>query len=305
MAGRVGLPRLAAALTTAALCAAATLAGCATTAPADGRLQVVTSTDVYASIVRAVAGDRVDVIPLVSGLAQDPHSFEAGARDQLAVSRAGVLVENGGGYDDFMDRLRAAAAARGAVTLNVVALSGHRATPGGELNEHVWYDFGSIAKLVRRLVAVLDRKRPREAAAFGSGAARFLRRLHGLQDIEDRLRRRFAGTPVAVTEPVPLYLLTACGLVNRTPEQFSAGVESGNGVSAAVLADTLQLFDRHEVRVLVYNAQTAGAETTQLRAAAASNAIPALAVTETLPPGTTYLSWMRSILSALSSALSR
>ena len=235
-------------------------------APADGRLQVVTSTDVYASVVRAVAGDRVEVTPLVSGLAQDPHSFEAGARDQLAVSRAGVLIENGGGYDDFMDRLRAAAAPRGAVTLNAVALSGHRAAPGGELNEHVWYDFGSIAKLVRRLVAVLDAQAPPRGRRV-----RFRRRPVPPPPARPAGASRTgcaAASPARrwpITEPVPLYLLAACGLVNRTPEQFSAGVESGNGVSAAVLADTLQLFDRHEVRVLVYNAQTAGAETTQLR----------------------------------------
>ena len=295
MAGHGGRYRglgVAAALTAGSLLAVC-LTSCSPGTGADGRLQVVTSTDVYASIVRAVTGDRVEVTPLVTGLAQDPHSFEASARDELAVSRAGVLVENGGGYDDFMDRLRDAAGAPGAVTLNVVRLSGHHAPPGGELNEHVWYDFASVAELVHRLLAVLDAERPRDAAAFRVGAARFLNRLHDLEHVESGLRRRFDGTPVAITEPVPLYLLSACGFVNRTPEQFSAGVESDNGVSAAVLQDTVELFDRHAVRLLVYNAQTIGAETTQLRAAAAANGIPAVAVTETLPPDTNYLTWMQ------------
>ncbi|HEY8300457.1 MAG TPA: zinc ABC transporter substrate-binding protein [Jatrophihabitans sp.] len=288
----------------AALTAVGALTACSSAANADGRLQVVTSTDAYASIVRAVAGHRVDVTALITSTAQDPHSFEASGRDELAVSRAGVLIENGGGYDDFMARLRQASGSS-AVTLNVVALSGHHAPAGGELNEHVWYDFAAVTALVHRLVAVLGAKRPRDVGAFRSGARRFLARLRGLEQTEASLRRRFAGTPVAITEPVPLYLLDACGLVNRTPEQFSVGVESGNGVSASVLQRTLALFDRHAVRMLVYNAQTTGAETTRARAAAAANAIPAVPVTETLPPGTGYLSWMQANLTAVGKALAR
>ncbi len=91
----------------AAMLLAVAASGCSVaTSAADGRVQVVTSTDVYASIVRAVVGSRVDVTALIDSPAQDPHSFEASARDQLAIARADVVVENGGGYDDFMNTLR-------------------------------------------------------------------------------------------------------------------------------------------------------------------------------------------------------
>jgi zinc/manganese transport system substrate-binding protein len=286
---------------------AVTLSGCAVASTAaDGRLQVVTSTDVYAAIVRAIAGSHVDVTALIDSPAQDPHSFEASARDQLAIARADVVVENGGGYDDFMNQLRQAAGKGGATTLDVVAISGHTAPSGGELNEHVWYDFGSVQRFVTRLVAVLSTRLPDQARALEAAAARFIAGLHGLEATESSLRARYGGTAVAITEPVPDYLLSACGLVNRTPEQFSAAVEGGTDVSALVLEHTLELFDHHTVHALVYNEQTSGAETTRVLAAAHADDIPVVPVTETLPNTTIgYLAWMRANLAALTKALAR
>ena len=74
---------------------------------------------------------------------------------------------------------------------------------------------------------------------------------------------------------------------------------------AAVLEQTLALFDDHAVRVLVYNAQTAGAETTRVLAVAHTNGVPAVPVTETLPARIGYLAWMRGNLAALEKALAQ
>src|SRR5699024_3859046 len=80
------------------------LAGCGGEGPAEGdgdTATVVTSANVYASIVEAVAGDAVEVRPIIDDPAQDPHEYEATARDQLELSRADLVVMNGGGYDPF------------------------------------------------------------------------------------------------------------------------------------------------------------------------------------------------------------
>ncbi|MDQ1513509.1 MAG: zinc/manganese transport system substrate-binding protein, partial [Microbacteriaceae bacterium] len=90
------------------LAAAAVLAlsGCAATPGADaasgGPVRVVTSTDVWADIVRQVGGPGVTVTPIITDPGRDPHDYESDVRDQLEVSRARIVVENGGGYDDFL-----------------------------------------------------------------------------------------------------------------------------------------------------------------------------------------------------------
>src|SRR4051812_47373141 len=90
---------------------AALLAGCSdpSSAAADDRVAVVASTDVWGSLVEALGAGHVAVAPLIGAPSRDPHEFQASVRDQLAVSRAAVVVENGGGYDDFMRRLVSAA----------------------------------------------------------------------------------------------------------------------------------------------------------------------------------------------------
>ena len=75
------------------------LAGCAPPVAEPSGAPVVTSTNVYGDLVEQIGGDRVSVTSLIDDPAQDPHSFEASARDQLAISKAELVIENGGGYD--------------------------------------------------------------------------------------------------------------------------------------------------------------------------------------------------------------
>ncbi|MGP9650261.1 metal ABC transporter substrate-binding protein [Arthrobacter sp. MYb211] len=91
------------------------LAGCSanTTAEAQGteepaaggKVEVVTTMNVYGQIARAVGGEHVEVTEIITSTAQDPHSYEPTARDKLTVSKASIVLANGGGYDQFMDSL--------------------------------------------------------------------------------------------------------------------------------------------------------------------------------------------------------
>ncbi|GAB3040773.1 zinc ABC transporter substrate-binding protein [Parafrigoribacterium mesophilum] len=288
----------------AGVLAVSALAGCASTAvPShqDGRIAVVASTSVYGDIARAIGGDAVAVTALITDPAQDPHSFEASAQDQLAVAKAQVVVENGGGYDDFVDSLLSGSGARPEV-VNAVTASGLDQDADG-FNEHVWYDLPAMRKVGERLAAAFSTLEPARSDDFTAGAAAFTAALAQLERDAATVKEDHAGDGVAVTEPVPLYLLAACGLVDKTPAAFSRAVEDGSGVAPALMHATLELFTEKRVRLLVYNAQTSGPETEQLRAAAKASGIPTVAVTETLPQDATYLSWMRDNLAKVKAAL--
>ena len=66
---------------------------------------------------------------------------------------------------------------------------------------------------------------------------------------------------------------------------------------------TLKLFTDKQVVALVYNEQTSGPQTEAVVDAAKANGIPVVAVTETLPDGQDYLTWMQANIQALSRAL--
>ena len=276
---------------------------CGAPADADTSLSVVASTNVYGDLVRQIAGGRVAVTSIISDPDADPHSYEANSRTQLQLSKADVVIENGVGYDDFVDTMLKAANNSKVTVLNVVGISGKKAPSGGELNEHVWYDFPTVEKLVTALVSTLSAKDPAQASAFQAGGAALTAKLEQLQSTEASIKAAHAGAGAAITEPVPLYLLEACGLVNKTPTEFSEAIEEGTDVSASVLAETLDLFSRKRVSLLAYNEQTSGPETTKVQAAAAAAKIPVVPVTETLPAGKDYVSWMTGNLSAIQTAL--
>ena len=95
----------------AALLCALLLSGCAARgaeAQDDGRLRIVTTLFPYYDMARAVAGERADVtLLLVPG--REAHSFEPTPLDAVTVSRADVLVYNGGESEAWMDDLLDAA----------------------------------------------------------------------------------------------------------------------------------------------------------------------------------------------------
>lgn len=290
-----------AALTLAALGAAA--CGSSSGAGAAETVSVVASTNVYGDIARQIGGDRVKVTSFISDPAQDPHSFEAGTRTRLALSRAGVVIENGGGYDDFMETLLRGSGSKARV-LNAVQISGKTAPKGEEPNEHVWYDLPSVALLADRISAALAGADPGSARTYASNAASFKTRLKALEEKVAAVRAAHSGDGVAVTEPVPVYLLEAAGLVDRTPEEFAEAVEEGDDVPPRAMRDTLALLDGGKVRALVVNVQTSGPQTDRVRKAAAEAGVPVVPVTETLPAGRDYVAWMDGSIAALQKALS-
>lgn len=283
------------------------VSGCGSSGVAPpGSISVVASTSAYGSIVEQIAGrlsgGKVQITSIISDPSVDPHSYEASTRTHLTLSRADLIIENGGGYDDFVDTMRASAGTH-ATVLNAVDISGKAATAGGQLNEHVWYDLPTAAKVAARIARFLIAHDRPDAALLRANERTFMAKLRALESREAALRRADSGAGVAITEPVPLYLLSACGLVNRTPAEFSKAVEDETDVAPRVLQQTLALFSGHQVRLLAYNEQTTGPQTQQVLAAARANNIPTVPVTETLPAGETYLSWMGGNLHAIAAAL--
>jgi len=314
-----------------ALATVAALTGCAASddPAADGVIRIVASTNVYGDIARTVVGDAGEVTSIIEDSAQDPHEYEADARDALAISRADIVIVNGGGYDDFMSTLLDAQQST-AVVIDAVHLSGldpdaelhdhgdgeehsedehvegdeHEGHDHGALNEHVWYHFGTMGAVADELAEQLEKLDAGKGPDFRANALAFNQ---GVQELVARatgIAGEHAGEGVAITEPVPLYLLQAAGLVNRTPDEFSEAVEEGTDAPVLVLEQTIALVEDGTVAFLAYNEQTVGPQTEQVLAAADAAGLPVVSFSELLPEGLDYLGWMGANLDAVEVALS-
>ncbi|PZU31138.1 MAG: metal ABC transporter substrate-binding protein, partial [Microbacterium sp.] len=98
---------------------------------------------------------------------------------------------------------------------------------------------------------------------------------------------------------------TAAGLENVTPEAFSEAVEEGQDVPPATLLEATRILEAGDVRILIANSQTGGAETTQVIELAKKQGIPVLEFSEIKPQDQTYLQWMEANVALLADTLNR
>ena len=316
-------PRLArvGALAVAGLVGAAVLTACGSTggggSASDGP-PVVASTTVYADIARRVAGGNATVEAVISDPTADPHSYEASPADAAAVTTADLVVYNGAGYDAFVDRaldtagdvpvVRAVdefAAATGATVADHAG--GHADADGGHAdeagtNEHVWFSLPTAAAVAERIAGELAGIDPGHAQEYRDNARDFTDALTPLEDrldqIHDRGRFRYAQT-----ERVAAHLFDAAHLEDLTPRGFLSSVEDDTDPSAADLAAMLDLVSEGRVAFLAFNTQTVTPVTSRVRDAAEEADLVVVDLTETLPEGSDYVTWMTGIVDSLSSAL--
>jgi zinc/manganese transport system substrate-binding protein len=157
-----------------------------------------------------------------------------------------------------------------------------------------------VVKAIEGRLTSLD---PENASVYADNADALRMEIASLEDRVAGLSAEHSGAPVAITEPVPLYLLDAIGLLNRTPAAFSEAVENDTDVSPAVLRQTLELFSEHAVTLLIYNPQTEGPQTEAVLAAADDSGVPTVAAGELPTPGLDYSDWQNALLDDIETAL--
>jgi zinc/manganese transport system substrate-binding protein len=285
---------------------AVTVAGCASSSgdpAADGKIAVVTSTDVWGSVAAAVGGDAVAVQSLIAGEAADPHAYQDKPSDAVAISKAALTVHNGGGYDDFFAKLANAA---GGHASRIVAFDLAGKGPSGSTNEHVWYDLPSVRKVADRVAEELGAIAPDRRDTFAANAKAFGAKLDTLAATTAKIGIDHPGARVVCTEPVPQYLLDLAGLTNVTPGEFSEAIEEETDPPAAAIAELDGLVAGKKVSAVINNVQTETPVTKALTVSANKSGVPVVEVTETLPEGVNgYVDWMTRQVDALAKALAK
>jgi zinc/manganese transport system substrate-binding protein len=269
---------------------------------ADGRVKVVTSTDVWGSVVQAVGGNHVDVTAIIHDAGQDPHDYQSAPIDAARIGEAQLTVYNGDGYDDFFPADLKATPSPHRLTIVAFDLSGR----AGDSNEHIFYDLPTVRKVADAVASRLGELQPAHAADFTRNARTFDAGVDGLLATLRKIGTQHPGRSVVVTEPVADYVLKVAGIADATPPAFERAVESDTDTPVAALSATIDVLNGRRVAALINNAQTETAVTSQLISTARAAGVPVLDVTETLPAGVTgYLPWMAAQVAALAAAIAK
>ena len=291
-----------------------------------GVIKVATSTNVWASVIELIGGEWVEVSAIITDPLQDPHSYEASARDQLAISDADLVVANGGGYDEFMEVLLAATEGD-KLFLELVegdhshtedeahaddeAHSDEEEHEGEEHadehdhgNEHIWYDLDLVAEAAEHIAEAITELRPEAFDSVTANYDFFISELANLELRVEALRERSLGTAVIALEGVGNLMLEHAGFEDVTPEALADAIEEEREVPAVALDQAQSLLVGKVAGLLVVNAQMLDQVSERLIQTAEANQVPVVTLSELIPdPELDYLDWMALVLDQLQEAV--
>src|SRR5712691_4193282 len=138
-------------------------------AGASATFGVVTTTTVFADMVRNVGGDLVAVSSLVPPNG-DVHTFSPKPSDIRTLAAARLVVMNGLGLDDWLTRTIESVASHAPVLTLGVDLPGAEylegEDPSGPPNPHLWMNVAYAQGYVDRIAAELAKADPAHAATY-------------------------------------------------------------------------------------------------------------------------------------------
>ncbi len=288
-------------LTGLAVSACGSSTGATTTTSSSGVINAIGAENEYANVLSQIGGKYVHVSSILNNPNTDPHTFESSPSVAQEVSAATLVIQNGVGYDTFMNTIESAAPNSRRKVIDAQELLG---LPDSTSNPHLWYNPRTMPAVARAIAADLSELQPAHAAFFQANATTFISSLKPWLAEIAKVKSTFPGAPVATTEPVGDYMLQAAGTHDLTPWSFSADVM--NGVDTTPQDNSFQenLFNEHKVKVFVYNQQVTNSITQLLLSLAHKDGIPVVGVYETMPvPGYDYQTWMEAEAAALYRAL--
>ncbi len=267
------------------------------------KITAVGAENQYANVIAQIGGKYVRARAIMSNPNTDPHTFEASPSVARLVAAAQLVVQNGVGYDTFMNNIEAAAPRSGRQVIDVQHLL---KLPDDTKNPHLWYKPATMPSVAAAISAALIRLKPAHRGYFKARLKAFDHALQPWKAALAAFKRSHPRAAVATTEPVADYMLQAAGTRNLTPWALQADIMNGVDPSAQAISRERSLLTQKKVKVFVYNQQVTDSLTRSFLSLARAHGIPVVGVYETMPaPGYDYQSWMLAEVRALTEAVVR
>ncbi len=252
----------------------------------------------YADVLAQIGGPYVRVVAIQSNPNTDPHEFEVTPGVAAALHGADLVVENGLGYDAWASQMLDGTKAKVLSAQNLLNL------PDNSPNPHLWYRTDTMPAVAAAAAAFFEAKDPAHKAVYAANLKTFDASLVPWKREIAEVKAKYAGAPVAVTEPVADYLLQETGMKIMTPFSFELSIMNGTDPSPQDVAAEEALLRGDKVRVFAYNEQVTDPQTQALLALAKRHDVQVLPVYELMPAGAAhYQGWMLQATAALSQAL--
>ncbi|KUO55595.1 MAG: hypothetical protein APF80_15575 [Alphaproteobacteria bacterium BRH_c36] len=233
-------------------------------AAADDRVQVVATFSILADMAAIVGGERVRVTALV-GPGSDAHVFQATPADAVMLKRAFLVIENGLGFEGWLDRLIAASGYKGErlVASNGITPLGsatghehgrehaHRHAQESEqdgVDPHAWQSLANAAVYVENIARGLCAADAEDCAAYRANAAAYAAKISAL---DNEIAARFSALPAGKRKVITSH--TAFGYFGQRYhlEIFAPeGVSTEQEAAALDVAALIRQIRKYDIKAL-------------------------------------------------------
>lgn len=263
-------------------------------------ISVVAAESTYGVIAKAIGGSQVHVDSIIKNPNIDPHMFEADPAVARRVAKAQIVVMNGIGYDDWMQKLLAANPNQMRQVVVAAKLDPFLVMP--DQNPHIFYDPRVGLLTATRLAELFAKFEPGHASEFQANLKHFADSLLQVYSAAQQVMMAHPGLNVTATEPVAGYMIRELGY-HSLNDRFQFEVMNGSEPSPQEVARYEDSLRQHKVSLLLYNQQVTDPLTQRLRDVANKSGVPVVGVDEFVPPNTSYVQWLTKTLMAIGKAL--
>jgi zinc/manganese transport system substrate-binding protein/manganese/iron transport system substrate-binding protein len=271
-------------------------------APPSAGLRVVVTTTVLADIVANVAGDAVDVRSIIPA-GVGPEDYEPKPDDARALDGAALIVSNGVGLDDFLDRLLDANSGGDAPRL-VLGDAIPAITVDGEPNPLFWLDPTLVIDhYLPAIEASLTQLDPSNAGVYAANALAYA---SALAQLDRELQADAGSVPeanrklVTFHDAFPYFAahfgFEVVGVILDNPGQEPSAGELASLVETVKASGVHAIFSESQFSPAVAETLAAEAGVTQVVTTLYNDALGP-------PPADTYLGLMRWNMDAITAAL--
>jgi len=253
-------------------------------------VQIVAVENFYGKVAKQIGGSSVAVASILRNPNQNPHEFQTDAATVKAIAGADILIYNGLGYDDWVEKLLRVNGKPYCVAIKVADLI----KVGMGRNPHIWYDPETMSVLAARLAQILDKSAAAEA---------FEKSMQPLREKISDLREKTFGLKVTATESIFGYMARSLGwemlnydyqqtVVNNAEPCFQQSVNFERALTEG------------QAKVLFYNSQVQNPSAKRMQSIAKRHRIAVVGITETQPYHfPRYVDWMLWELSMIEEVL--
>lgn len=261
-------------------------------------INIVAAENFYGEVAKTIGGDKVNVISILNNSMMDPEDYTPTPENAKDITNANIVIYNGLGYDNWMNKLLSASKQ---VNRQELAVATDVLNQQQGDNPHVWYNIEVMPMLANRISDMLSDMDPQNAAYYQANTKEYKKKFNPLVEKVNSLTQSSA-LPIETTETVFDYMAESLNLTPQTPG-FSLAIFNGVDPAPADLIQIENNIKEQQAELLIYNPKTEGQGVQRIVELAKEADVPVVSVTEQKPDAKSYIEWMMDQLNQLEEAI--